>query len=896
MNTTQQATTTNTSQQSTNDITLTNDPVVDQDQLEQVHHDETPINIPAVTLPIIPHQEAQQTRDHTIKDILERPIQVGSITWSDTHAQNTKLFVFNVPGDLLGKEQFYMKADGFKHFTAKKMVLRIMLNSQPFQQGALRAAHLPIPSPDNDYNSMLDSIYQFSCLPGKTLTLGSQQDIIVEIPFVYPVSCYDLTQSTIPWAVFETRVLDELFGGDITATIHAHFEGVEIDMPISQPLARELAQEHVEKITRTYIERHMGREQKTVSGKLSATQKEAKSSGTLSGLLSMGGNIANQLSGIPGISSVASTAANILNIGSSLASAFGWSKPIADATPQQTRPIPARFINNAEGVSHAHNMALCADNANSGDQPIFGENIDEMSLKMLNSVPGYIQTNRWTTTTPARTLIGSMKLNPLELGVHRNGPDIYTINMGWLATMFELWRGGFNFTINLILTRFHAGKLCVVYFNTNTPPPDVLTDDIFKNYHKVIDCISTTCIEFSVPYIQAEPWKNVDNKDSNYSTSIGYVAIYSMTKLSAQDNVSPSVSLVTFGSLTSNFEWAIPRTPSINSKPVKPGFFKDGATGSGSIVLVNAEPRFIAKDDSSGRIIFNWLLNVGGTTTVAWPPDGDSTWKIRGTSQTPNRTEMIVTSSANGTFQCKIAGVPSEWVLPNGTVVVSLFDTNYKIKKVDIDRHIGRTECLEMEDFESIVPQSSSRSTNNVLAMTIGEQIHSLKQLCKRITYEKEVVLTQNDPYFHEVGSLEGAASNMVNYIQPAYRGWVGNFRYLLAPKETITSTSLAVTLLPNGNASTLAVPKGNSQSTVYCFPIIEGFVEIDCPYYNRNFFRVVGDKSSQTLLSPIVNYFALQNRSETDMVVTIGKSVGESFQMGIYLAPPTLIEYPGEM
>jgi len=85
---------------------------------------------------------AREDRIHTVTDFLSRPIVIQTGLWASTQATETQLYTTNFPEALISNAMYQEKLRGFVGLRAT-LVVKVQVNSQPFQQGRLMLQYFP---------------------------------------------------------------------------------------------------------------------------------------------------------------------------------------------------------------------------------------------------------------------------------------------------------------------------------------------------------------------------------------------------------------------------------------------------------------------------------------------------------------------------------------------------------------------------------------------------------------------------------------------------------------------------------------------------------------------------------------------------------------------------------
>lgn len=560
---------------------------------------------------------SQETRQHLLTDFLKREVILYKGTISSSQPQMTILARLTFPLDLLDHPMYGPKLDGFR-FMRGLAEVRIVINAQPFQAGIFRMVYFPVLSPDDNYNTSLGTMKQLTGLNGVDINLESKEPMVIEIPFIYPLPSYDMIVEPDAYANMVFVVYSPLSGGTADFTVFARFKEIDVSMPTSQTIPstrramRYLQQMGDDDIDRVIIRRMRNKALVKmglwvvgivnifllfIQGYLNRPQRykqqmgeveSAKPGGMISGVASAVSGVSQLVSGLPFIGQFAKPVGAIASLVGNVASAFGWSKPLTSQVPTITRPKLVTGMNNYDYPENSNQMGLSALNATDVTKDLFGTKMDEMSFQSLCRVPQYINEFSISTSTENDALVFKQELNPVIMtSVQRNiGSSITyeTTNLGFVACMFEQWRGSLMLNFKMAKTIFHSMRLAIVYFNTEEEPPDVYDYVSMKNYQVIWDIRETHESLIGIPYIQPIEWLNVSQNDTNFKSSIGFVGVYVLNKLVVASAASNSVNVLVECFAGEDFALSIPKNPRIGNYYVKP-ITADSGMKRGSLIV-----------------------------------------------------------------------------------------------------------------------------------------------------------------------------------------------------------------------------------------------------------------------------------------------------------------------
>lgn len=217
----------------------------------------------------------------------------------------------------------------------------------------------------------------------------------------------------------------------------------------------------------------------------SGEPEDIEPNGPFSGPLYKTSKVASMVSKyVPSLSSLMTPVAWATRLSSEAVAAFGYSKPLDNKPFVRMIEFKNHYNNNCDGPDASLNMGLFQDNELKITNTIGGVDADEMSVSYLMSKYSAIARLNLGVTDVER--VYSVQLCPMSLyrqtltnassvtlpldvppltanGVRPNG-EVYTPSIPfWLGTMFLKYRGSFKFRVKANKTRFHGGRLMLVF-------------------------------------------------------------------------------------------------------------------------------------------------------------------------------------------------------------------------------------------------------------------------------------------------------------------------------------------------------------------------------------------------------------------------------------------------
>lgn len=298
----------------------------------------------------------------------------------------------------------------------------------------------------------------------------------------------------------------------------------------------------------------------TLRGKM---EEDTENNGPLSGPLyaasAVSGTVAKY---IPMLSSIAQPLSWATRIASNVVSAFGYSRPLQLEHNSRFWHSQNHYQNNADGPDTAFNMGLLQDNKIAVIDNGGGTNVDEMAISYIASKPACIA--RFSATQNRSGLRYAVSLCPnafytvpdvgndlfyqvpfewsdpatyVERNVAAsqpvavNGQRIQSTPNFMLGTMFRYFRGGFRFRVKCNKTKFHGGRVALVFtpysdvavsdreiYVPTLPDDNNATTDLY-GHTKIWDLREESEVVFECPYIYAKPYCEVTEPYGLFSFS-----------------------------------------------------------------------------------------------------------------------------------------------------------------------------------------------------------------------------------------------------------------------------------------------------------------------------------------------------------------------------------------
>lgn len=546
----------------------------------------------AVALPSTSTQMAVTDAEmHTLMKLLSRPTLLKYMIWDssqealpisyglDTYNLSTDpadftgiMDVLEFPLAIFAANPVVLEKASLFSYIKADIEIEVKVNASPFAAGALGLHYLP-------YLNEVQQLAKTSnlTLPGLTscpyvkLVLGQTNSIKLKVPWINEFDMFDMTTSGDYFGSVFLSCLSPLGDGSgaptATVSLFARFINPEVRVPTNKiPTARGPQ-------LRKLIQKLLAQEAR-YNAEFFAQGPEGEHQGPISRVTEKIATVSGALSDVPVIGAIARPVSWIARVGNKIATVFGLSKPLNQSSIQYVDRVPARGYTNLEGFDNSVVLGGIPDNAVNPEQAV-NESVDQMSIDFVKSQSNIFETFLWrhNGTAFAQGRIASWAVHPTPYQLVGD-MNCQFGSLGYLSTMASYWRGGLNFTLTFVATRFHAGRLIVVYFpNGDTvDTPEHLGDLMSTNYHAIIDlneinadAASASSFTFNVPYVQNQPWLHTCYPDTDAirikpDDFNGVIAVYKFTDLIQPDTCEDKITVLVSMSGADDFELGMPRS------------------------------------------------------------------------------------------------------------------------------------------------------------------------------------------------------------------------------------------------------------------------------------------------------------------------------------------------
>nr|QUS52738.1 hypothetical protein 2 [Mute swan feces associated picorna-like virus 26]QUS52742.1 hypothetical protein 2 [Mute swan feces associated picorna-like virus 26] len=250
-----------------------------------------------------------------------------------------------------------------------------------------------------------------------------------------------------------------------------------------------------------------------------------------------------------------------------IATLFGYSSPPLLETDKY-RPETKGTLANTNVMSEVSKLSVDAKQELTIDPRVLGlEPVDEMTVLAIAQKESYLTSFPWTKAASSESLLFSMRVDP---GVHaRFGDEIHLTAPAFASMPFEYWRGTMKYRFQIVCSKFHKGRMKIVYDPQSAPS----TAEYNTAYTTVVDISDEKDVTIDVGWGESLAWRQHhlagDDQADMFSTTLpmprngrlgnGILSVYVVNQLAVPDDtVDNDIEINVFMSVADNFEVAAP--------------------------------------------------------------------------------------------------------------------------------------------------------------------------------------------------------------------------------------------------------------------------------------------------------------------------------------------------
>lgn len=252
----------------------------------------------------------------------------------------------------------------------------------------------------------------------------------------------------------------------------------------------------------------------------------------------------------------------------------------------------APFFDSPSVIEHNGSALACTDVPRSVLHCGFSqdEEVDDQNkvFSNHNMMPNIIERCRvltriatvtWSTTTPVGMLLqipltplfAQYSAAPISSGSSTYGVEVQSTPLSYFSQFYQLWRGDFVLTFEIIGTQFHNGQLLIAY----TPQPGQVAWNagVYNCAHAVMDARGDERLSIRCPFVSAADYLSTSfpntsstssgqwagiNVSTFFANTTGNVVLAVQNQLSCPSAVSSSIVVNVYIEAGENFEFKVP--------------------------------------------------------------------------------------------------------------------------------------------------------------------------------------------------------------------------------------------------------------------------------------------------------------------------------------------------
>lgn len=441
-------------------------------------------HIPSVDPPI---SDVGEYHDVELNNFMSRPIRIATVTMAYGSSANG---LFN-PWTLFFNDTRVKNRLAYYNLIKCNLCLKFVVNGNAFQYGQYLFDYLPLSSFNLEGTTLTDgmsvidttsSIYPNVQTHRKYIKVRplDSQGACMDLPFFWPNNWLSIPLEE--WSnmgLIRYRAMNPVLHANNSSaldppiiTVFAWATDVKISIPTGAApatLAPQAGEETVGKI----------------SGPISALSK-----------------FAGSMASIPGVAPYA-RATQMLGSGmGAMAKLFGYSRPPIETPTVSMKPDYTGNLAPTDRPECINKLTVDSSQEVTVDPSVSGVNMgDELVISKIAQRETYLTQFTWDFSQAIDASLFHVKVSPM---LHALVPGlvntraIYPTAIEYASLPFTYWRGSIKFRFEVICSKFHKGRLRVVYDPTTVPT----VTNFNQNYQHILDLDSNTDLTVLVNWCQ----------------------------------------------------------------------------------------------------------------------------------------------------------------------------------------------------------------------------------------------------------------------------------------------------------------------------------------------------------------------------------------------------------
>lgn len=482
---------------------------------------------------------------------MKRPYLITSREWTGSGVLDLRL---RFPYEYFRLPDVARRIAGFEYWRGT-LVLTFKINATKFHYGRLCAAVIPFGHFGGSFTETIEQTNfanNMTALPHITLSASDSTPSTLVLPFLYPFNFYRIPSDSANRYLYIVRIFEMAplrLGTTVppaTVSIFAHCSESHLTGLFPAPAASYTAQS----------KKGRRRPRPSVVNEEGVERSEEK---VVSSTISNVARVVASYLHIPPISQPLALAARILGTGASFFEGIGLCKPNDVSSVQPVVQHSYNFANGM-GLEQASTLGFDPENTVGAMSDVMGTSDDDMLISSLVKIPTLFQRFRWSTDdlTGAYVVI---PVYPLTSFYYVSLPPSRMRSMlEYISSPFQYWRGSIKFTVEVVCSNFHSGRLSLAWIPSPADANTVITEQ--STVERIImDLQEQQTVVAQIPYLKDAPWLPcvAPNLASTALGTNGYFVVSVLNPLTEAANGANEAYINVWVSGGEDFQLACPR-------------------------------------------------------------------------------------------------------------------------------------------------------------------------------------------------------------------------------------------------------------------------------------------------------------------------------------------------
>jgi hypothetical protein len=421
----------------------------------------------------------------SLADFFRRPVLISTISWTyDSVAFGQTIN----PWDLFFNSPTVQNRINNYYRLRATLKVKILITGNGFYSGRMLVSYLPLFQSDQITRhraiipqDRIEATKRMHCFLDPTTSTGAE----LHLPFFWPQEAIDITnQEYISMGTLDFWDLNGLRHANgstdpVTISVFAWSDDVELSIPTSTDIISLVPQAGTEPVKK--------KKNKDAITKKPPPAKDEYATGVISRPASIVAHIAGKLTSVPMIAPYARATQVAASATSSIATLFGYSKPIELSPRMYVKQSNASNQPNSDGHCLVTKLALDSKQETTIDTRVMGlAGHDEMMLKEVTNRFTWLTACPWKASFISGSNLFSTQVHPGMYDKLLVEPleEFHLTSVAEINELFSQWRGTMRFRIQVVASAYHRGRLRVSW---DPKPSTTAITQLNTQYNFIVD-------------------------------------------------------------------------------------------------------------------------------------------------------------------------------------------------------------------------------------------------------------------------------------------------------------------------------------------------------------------------------------------------------------------------